>query len=128
LVSALLTYDAAGQIAGELFGNLLGRNSDQAGYAYAVDGLISGQKSPRMLVKEFCTSEEFRERHMMNQTPNEFARQAQLRLLGQKRLDPDLTKRIATRLLEEDWRCVVGDLIDCAEYGAAHGNKIPLWA
>lgn len=123
-----LNFEIASRLAGDLFGNLLGRNSDQAGYAYAINCLISGQKPPRMLVKEFCTSEEFRERHMMNQTPNEFARQAQLRFLGKTRLEPEMTKRIATRLLENDWRFVLRELIDSDEYGIAHGDKIPLWA
>jgi hypothetical protein len=68
------------------------------------------------------------ELHMMNQTPNEFARQAQLWFRGRKRLGPAFTKQLATRISEEDRWSVVGNLIDSSEYGAIHGDRIPLWA
>lgn len=123
-----LSYDDAVRIAGELYGNLLGRNSDKGGFTYTLERLLSGEKSPRDLVKEFSCSEEFRELHLMNQTPNEFARRASLRFLGLKRPEPDKIKEIATRLLLDNWRRVVSDLVDSDEYASIHGNLgVPLW-
>lgn len=127
-MSAALAFDIAYRIAGELYGNLLLRNSDPAGHRYAVEALTTGTKSPQMLVKEFCTSDEFRELHLMNETPNEFARKVILRLLGIKRPDPGKAKEIAVRLLQEDWRAMINDLVDSPEYRAAHsGLEIPSW-
>jgi hypothetical protein len=70
-MSSALAYDAAYRVTGDLFGNLFRRDGDAAGHRHA---LTRGAKSPRMLVKEFCTSEEFRELHLMNESPNELAR------------------------------------------------------
>jgi hypothetical protein len=127
-MSSALPYDVAYRVAGELFGNLFRRNGDPAGHRYALEALTTGTKSPRMLVKEFCTSEEFRELHLMNETPNELARKVILRLLGEKRSDPKKAKHIATRMLQDDWRVVMKDLIDSPEYSAAYGDlNIPSW-
>jgi hypothetical protein len=123
------TYDQACKMAGLLYGSLLARDSDPEGFDYAVDGLTTGKVTVRGLVKQICTSEEFREKYLMNQTPNEFARRCLLRMMRDRTPDPDQIKSWAVRLLAEDWRTVVADMIDSPQYHAVYGDdKIPVWA
>jgi hypothetical protein len=122
------SFNDATRIAGELFGNLFGRDSDEPGFDYALKTLLSGRNTARTLVREFVTSEEFRELHLMNQTPNEFARRALLRLLGNKRPEPVRVKEVATSILEGDWRKVVAGMIDSPDYYAIYGDYgVPVW-
>ncbi len=123
-----LSFNDANRVAGELFGNLLARDSDKEGFDYALKVLLSGEKSPRNLVRDFVISDEFRELHLMNQTPNEFARRLLTRFLGVKRLDPQRIKEVAVRILEGDWRQLMIETIDGPEYYNSHGEKnVPLW-
>jgi hypothetical protein len=123
-----LTFQKASIAAGQLFGHILRRDSDPAGYDYAVNRLVQGETSVRGLVKEFCSSEEFREIHVMNQTPNELARRILLILERKNNPKPADIKALAIRLLQEDWRTVIRAVVDSAAYNLAYGDEgIPKW-
>jgi len=49
----------------------------------------------REIVRRFCTSEEFREKYIMNQTPNELAKRLLSRLGRDRRPDPQTIKVLA---------------------------------
>jgi hypothetical protein len=122
-------YDEACIICGRLYGDLLARDADEAGFKYAVDRLSSGIASVRDLVEEICVSDEFREKFLMNQTPNEFARRLLLKLSREPRADPKRVKAMAVALLEDDWRKIVTGVIRGPRYTAAFGDDdVPLWA
>jgi hypothetical protein len=115
--------------AGLLYGNLLMRDSDNDGYAYAVGQIMDEGFKVRSLVREICLSEEFREKHVMNQSSNELARRLMINLLGDRRPDVRRVKLLAVQLLERDWRMVVGELIDSDLYTTAFGDDVvPVWA
>jgi hypothetical protein len=123
------SFIEASHLAGELYGNILARNSDQPGFNYTVDQLNSGRESVRDIVRRFCTSEEFREKFVMNQTPNELAQKFLSQLCRKKRLSPQDIKSTAVALIERDWRDVVGEIVDGAAYSESYGeDRVPLWA
>jgi hypothetical protein len=114
--------------AGELYGNLLARDSDPSGFRYAMEMLTTGQASVREIVRQICRSDEFREKHMMNQTPNELARRILTRL-GSQRPAPEQIKQLALDILERDWREAISDYIDSRSYIDAFGDdRVPLWS
>jgi hypothetical protein len=123
------SFDEACTIAGELYGNVLARNSDDAGYKHTVNQLNSGNESVREIVRRFCTSEEFREKYIMNQTPNELAKRLLSRLGRDRRPDPQAIKVLAVSLVERDWRQVVEEIVNSPAYKQAYGEDgVPLWA
>ncbi len=122
-------YEQACIVAGELYGNLLARNSDEAGYKFNVNQLVRGYETVRGIVVRFCASEEFREKYVMNQTPNELARRLLLRFAMNKRPSPEEIKLVAIALLERDWRRVIEEIIMGDGYAEAYGeDRVPLWA
>jgi len=122
-------YDEACIIAGELYGSLFARNSDEGGYSYNLNQLLQGNESVRDIVVRFCSSEEFREKFVMNQSPNELARRLLLRFAMIKRPSPEQIKDLAIALMERDWREVVTEVIMSDGYGEAYGDDVvPLWA
>ena len=128
-MSKAWSFNEACHLAGELYGNILARNSDQAGFNYTVDQLHSGRESVRDVVRRFFTSEEFREKFVMNQTPNELAQKLLSQLCRKKRLSPQEIKSAAVSLIEQDWRDVVGEIVDSTAYREAYGeDRVPLWA
>jgi hypothetical protein len=123
------SYNEACRLAGELYGNILARNSDPVGFNYTVDQLHSGRETVRDVVKRFLTSEEFREKFVMNQTANELAEKLLAQLCKKRRVKPEEIKSIAVTLAERDWRDVMEELVNGALYDEAHGeDRVPLWA
>ncbi len=108
---------------------MLARNSDEDGYDYNVSQLLHGYETVRDIVIRFCASEEFREKFVMNQSPNELARRLLLRFAMIKRPSPEQIKALAIALLERDWRDVVEEVIMSDGYSEAYGDdRVPLWA
>jgi hypothetical protein len=123
------SYDEACAVTGELYGNIFARDSDEAGYRYNLDQLLKGVESVRDIVIRFCASDEFREKYVMNQTPNELARRLALRFGMNKRPSPEEIKALAVALMERDWRTVVEDVIRSDGYSAVYGDdRVPVWA
>lgn len=120
------SFALASKISGQLYGNILLRNSDRDGYEWCIDQLTTGSSTVRDLVKHFCTSEEFREINLMNQTPNEFARIIRKRFWGKQDEDQKEIKELAVRILESDWRTAIHYVIDSDEYKKIYGDdKVP---
>ena len=115
------SFDEACTIAGELYGNVLARNSDDAGYKHTVNQLNSGDESVREIVRRFCTSEEFREKYIMNQTPNELAKRLLSRLGRDRRPDPQAIKVLAVSLVEK------GLATGCRRNSKFAGIQASLW-
>lgn len=126
-MSKKYTFDNATRIAGVLYGNILGRAADKAGFDSIVEELNSGSKSVRSIVQMLMTSDEFREIFLMNNTPNEIAKQLRLYLYKELRPKPEAIKETAIALLEDDWRNVIRNMIASEAYAKAFGEeKIPL--
>lgn len=121
------TFEKAVSLAGILYGNILGRAADKAGFDAIVEELNSGSESVRNIVQKLMTSEEFREKFLMNNTPNELSKQLRLYLFKELRPKPEAIKEIAIALLEDDWRNVIQNMIASDAYSKAFGEeKIPL--
>jgi hypothetical protein len=119
-----LTYNMACKVAGQLYGSILQRNSDPEGFGWCVENLAAGTLSVRDIVRELCKSEEFREKFLMNDSPNEIARKLRKKLLGELNPSAEDIKETAVLLLEYDWRDVIDHLIDSYEYEQKHGNDV----
>lgn len=117
-----MTFNQASKIAGQLYGSLLMRDSDPEGFDWCVDNLSNGDMSVREIIKEICKSEEYREKLLMNDTPNEIARKWRKKFLGESTPNKEAIKRTAIALLENDWRDAVDELFDSDEYIAKHGD------
>lgn len=121
------SFDQAAEKAGLLYGSLLGRIADKAGYDFIVDQLNTGKVSVKNIVTTMLTSDEFREKFIMNNTPNETARALRIALLKELRPRADIIKDTAITLLENDWRKVVTNMINSEAYAKAFGEeKIPV--
>lgn len=121
-------FNTASEIVGHLYGDLLGRSADPTGFTYGVDQLTGGHAELPDLVTEFCTSEEFREKWVMNQTPNELARRLLMRFYNIPFPNGQEVKELAVQIAEGDWRDAVRSCIQSERYRATYGqNRIPLW-
>ncbi len=69
-----MDHQAANRLTGLLYGNILHRNSDETGYQYYSDLLATGATTLPNIICEFYSSEEFVQKFVVNQTPNELAR------------------------------------------------------
>jgi len=122
-------YEFACKTAGQLYGNLLQRESDRDGYDHAVACITDATTTVRALVRAICVSEEFREKHVMNQTSNELARRLMINMFGDRRPDARRVKLLSLQLLERDWREVVAEVIDNELYTTAFGDDlVPFWS
>lgn len=120
-------FDQAAEKAGQLYGNLLGRSADKTGYDFVVSQLYRGESSVKDIVENMLTSEEFREKFIMNNTPNELAKALRITLLKELRPRPEEIKNTAVDLLESDWRGVIINMINSESYNIAYGEeKIPV--
>jgi len=69
-----MDYNLAARLAGRLFGDILYRDADKAGFAHYLDALSTDQLSLDDAIREFYTSDEFVREFVLNETPNELAR------------------------------------------------------
>lgn len=120
-------FDQAAEKAGLLFGNLLGRVADKVGYDFIVDQLNTGQASVRDIVTTMLTSDEFREKFIMNNTPNELSKALRIALLKEIRPKPKDIKVTAIDLLENNWVSVITDMINSEAYHKAFGEERIPW-
>lgn len=99
-----MSFPLASKIAGQLYGSILQRDSDREGYDWCVENLMGGTLSVRDIVRELCKSEEYREKFLMNDTPNEVARKFRKKFFGEANPTPESIKETAVLFLECDWR------------------------
>jgi hypothetical protein len=117
-----LSFNQACKVAGQIYGSILQRNSDQEGFDWCVENLTNGTLSARDIVREFLKSDEYREKFIMNDTPNEVARKIRKKLLGEPNPSPEDIKETAVMFLEYDWRDAIDHLIDSYEYDEKYGD------
>ncbi|BBL77146.1 phycobilisome rod-core linker polypeptide [Methylomagnum ishizawai] len=117
-----MTFNQASKVAGQIYGSILARDSDPEGFDWCVDNLTNGNFSVREIIKEMCRSDEYREKMLMNDTPNEIARKWRKKFLGETVPNREAIKDLAIGLLENDWRDVIDGLLDSDEYIAKHGD------
>ena len=117
-----LSYNLAYKVAGQLYGSILQRDSDPEGFDWCVNNLSNGALSAREVVRELSKSEEFREKFLMNDTPNEIARKLRKKFLGEINPAPKDIKETAVMLLEYDWRDAIDQLIDSDGYNEKYGD------
>ena len=119
-------HPQAVQLAGRIYGICLLRNSDEAGFNHMVNVLTNGEASVRDLVIATCQSDEFREKFLMNQSPNEMAREFYARFIGISSPSAEDIKKYAIKILEQDWRDFISELFDSDEYMKKYGeDKLP---
>jgi hypothetical protein len=68
-----MDHALAERLTGLLYGNILRRNADEAGFRHYALVLAREETSLKEAVFEFFTSEEFVETFVVNQTPSELA-------------------------------------------------------
>jgi hypothetical protein len=69
-----MDYDLATRLTGRLFGDILYRNADREGFAHYLDALSTERLSLDDVIHELYTCDEFVRKFVLNQTPNELAR------------------------------------------------------
>ncbi|CAL1240541.1 phycobilisome rod-core linker polypeptide [Candidatus Methylocalor cossyra] len=117
-----LSFNVATRVAGQLYGNILQRNADPAGFDWCVEVLTNGTLSVREIVKVLCKSDEYREKFLMNDTPNEIARKFRKKFFGEANPRPEDIKETALLFLEMNWRDAMDQLLDSPEYYAKYGD------
>jgi Domain of unknown function (DUF4214) len=124
-----MNYTAAQKLAGLLYGNILHRNADADGYDFYVKTLNDDIVSLKDLIIEFYTSEEFCQKFVVNQTPNELSRN----LLASFYNGPDISandvKSVVDSLIRQGLPAVITDLVNDPRFFDRHGNLgVPRYA
>jgi hypothetical protein len=68
-----MDHSLAERLTGLLYGNILRRNADEAGFRHYALALAGGEARLKDVVFQFFTSDEFIETFVVNQTPSELA-------------------------------------------------------
>jgi hypothetical protein len=124
-----MEYDVAMQLAGQLYGNILHRNADGPGYEYYLKRLTSGAQTLRDLVEEFFTCEEFIEKFVVNQTPNELGRNILQAMIGPDNVTLKEAKQIALNIIKQGYPAAVNLLMEDERCLKLHGALgIPRYA
>jgi hypothetical protein len=112
-----------------LYGNLLHRNADKEGYNFYLTELQTKDGISPDVIYEFFTSEEFLEKFIVNQTPNELARNllhSFFEISTLTRLDVKLTVR---NLIQIGFPAVVRNLLSDKRFVERHGTLgVPKYA
>lgn len=83
-----MDYNQACEVAGRIFGNILCRDADKAGFDYAVHQLTNGTP-PIKICLEIMESEEFAQKFLINQTPYNISSKITEALCGWKQSSQD---------------------------------------
>ncbi len=111
-----LSHSRASQMAGELFGRVLNRNADKAGYAYVLDCLESGTKSLKQLTVEMMLSEEYLDRFTDLGGAQQTVNRLNQILLGHAIADAAALRQAALRYTRMGLTQYVEDILRSAAY------------
>lgn len=116
-----MLYDSAVRIAGMLYGNILHRNADDDGFNYYFNELLTDAMTTKEAIKDFFCSGEFVETFVLNQTPNELARNLLSSLYNPSASTDQEVKSLALELVRSDFPTVMASLIDDVRFFDRNG-------
>jgi len=111
----------ASRLSGLLYGNILHRNSDDEGYRFHFETLQKDRAALVTLVVKFFVSEEFVEKFVVNQTPNELVRNLLNSFFGPDVVTPLDVSTWRDRLVHKGFDAVVTGLINEPRFIDKHG-------
>ena len=116
----------AARLAGEVFGKVLDREADPAGYDYVLDCLEGGKKTLRQIVIEFISSDEFIERFVVDSSPGETVALLNRLLLGRDFVTTEELHEARRQLVRNGLRKYAESLAKSPEYQAQFTtNTVP---
>jgi hypothetical protein len=120
------SHGDAARLAGEVFGKILDREADPAGYEYVLDCLEGGKKTLRQIVIEFISSDEFIERFVADCSPAETAALINRLLLGRDFVNAEELQEARRQLVRSGLRKYAESLAKSPEYQAQFTpNSVP---
>ncbi len=111
----------ASRLSGLLYGNILHRDSDDAGYKFHFETLQEDRAALFTLVIKFFVSDEFIEKFVVNQTPNELVRNLLNCFFGAETVKPMDVSAWRGRLIHEGLDAVITALIADPRFIDKHG-------
>ncbi len=124
-----MNFNAAQKVCGVLYGNILHRNADPEGYEFYVRGLSNDSLSLKDVIAEFFTSEEFYSKFVVNQTPNELARNLLASFFNVPDIELADVKTAVDSLIRMGVPALITDLINDPRFFDRHGNLgVPRYA
>jgi len=124
-----MNFNAAQKLAGLLYGNILHRNADPEGFDFYVRGLSEDTLALKDVVVEFYTSEEFCQKFVVNQTPNELARNLLASFFSVSDVALTDVKSVVDSLIRQGLPAVIADLVNDPRFFDRHGNLgVPRYA
>lgn len=117
-----MNYEIAYRLAGTLYGNILHRNADDSGFNYYLKELQSERIQLKTAINQFYTSDEFCEKFVVNQTPNELTKYLLLSFFKPSVLDPQEVKQIARQLIMQGLPSVIESLLEDPKFYDCHGK------
>ncbi len=112
----------ANTITGLLYGNLLHRDADKEGFTYYYNALTSKKMTLKKAIYEFICSDEFLEKFIVNQSPNELAKHMLNSLFGSRSVKAGEQKKIAQDLIRRGVPAVIDQLIADVRFDDQHGE------
>jgi hypothetical protein len=124
-----MNFNAAQKLAGLLYGNILHRNADPEGFEFYTRGLNEDSLSLKDIIDEFYTSEEFCRKFVVNQTPNELARNLLASFFSVSDITLTDVRSVVDRLIRQGLPAVIADLVNDPRFFDRHGNLgVPRYA
>jgi hypothetical protein len=113
--------DSASRLAGDLYAKILNREADQEGYDYVLRSLHEGRKSVRDHALDMIDSEEFAQRFLHRNDPQQTARLLNRLLLGRTLDDRSLALE-AARCMIMGRRAYAELLTETVDYRRSFGD------
>ena len=116
-----MNYDMAVRITGTLYGNILHRDADDEGFTHYFNEFLNDLITVKDAIKEFFASSEFIETFVLNQTPNELARNLLASFYNASASSDVEVKSLALELVRADFSQVISALIDDVRFFDRNG-------
>jgi hypothetical protein len=124
-----MNYNAAQKLAGLLYGNILHRNADADGYNFYMKSLSDDITPLKDIIAGFFTSEEFCQKFVVNQTPNELSRNLLASFFNLPDISATDVKSVVDSLIRQGLPAVITDLVNDPRFFDRHGNLgVPRYA
>jgi len=118
----MLEESLASRLSGLLYGNILHRNSDDVGFKFCFEALQEDRAPLKGLVFKFFVSEEFVEKFVVNQTPNELVRNLLDSFFSAGVVSAVDASMWRAKLVHEGFDAVITGLIGDPRFADKHGN------